>query len=52
MMGHTLNSTHPLPLCLACAPTVLLLLPVGHAAVDATVPDIHRKELHEICTYY
>lgn len=29
-----------------------LLLPVGYAAKDAMVPDIHRKGLNEICDFY
>ncbi|MCH4822792.1 nitroreductase family protein [Gramella lutea] len=29
-----------------------LLLPVGFAASDAVVPDIHRKKLNEICDFY
>jgi iodotyrosine deiodinase len=29
-----------------------LLLPVGYAAKDALVPDIHRKQLSEICEFY
>ncbi|GAA4321497.1 nitroreductase family protein [Pontixanthobacter gangjinensis] len=29
-----------------------LLLPVGYAAKEAYVPDIHRKELNEICDFY
>lgn len=29
-----------------------LLLPVGYPAKDVSVPDIQRKELHDICSFY
>ena len=29
-----------------------LLIPVGYAAEEAKIPDIERKPLHEIVTYF